>query len=113
METKAPIVPAAFAACDLRVGSIQTAEPLDNARRAAYVLHIDFGPLGVLKSTAQIAGQYTTDALIGKQVVAVVNLPAKQVGKHLSRCLVLGAVHDDAVSLLEVVHAVPNGTPIA
>lgn len=111
-----PIAPtvdiATFAASDLRVGTILSAALLEDARRPALVLHIDFGPLGTLKSTAQITADHTPDEVVGKRVVAVVNLPPKQVGTHTSRCLVLGAVHGAHVGLLSVPDTVPNGTRI-
>ena len=90
MEPKAPISPADFAACDLRVGTIVGASPLENARQPAYVLQLDFGPLGMLKSTAHLAADYTATELIGKQIVAVVNFPPRQIGKFMSEVLVLG-----------------------
>jgi len=113
MERKDPIEASNFAACDLRIGTIQSATLLEGARQPAYVLHIDFGALGMLKSTAQLVQDYTPAALEGRQVVAVVNLPPKQVGAHQSRCLVLGAVQDGHVTLLEVGSPLPPGTPIA
>ncbi len=113
MHIKPTIEPADFAACDIRVGTIESAERLESARTPAFVLHIDFGALGTVKSTAQLAGDYTAAELIGKQIAAVVNFPPKQVGHHQSRCLVLGAVADGHVSLLEIAKPVPPGSPIA
>ena len=113
MEPKATVSPADFAACDLRIGTILSAEPLENARKPAYVLRIDFGPMGILKSTAQLALDYSEQELQGKQVVAVVNFPPKQVGPHQCRCLVLGAVQGANVSLLELPRSVPAGTPVS
>jgi len=101
-----------FSASDLRVGTILDAAPLEAARSPAYVLRIDFGPLGILKSTAQIAKDHSTEELAGRKVVAVVNLAPKQVGSHTSRCLVLGAVHGPHVGLLSVPDGVPDGTRI-
>lgn len=101
-----------FAASDMRVGVILSAEPLENARRPAYVLEVDFGALGVLKATSQLVEDHTPEDLIGRKVVAVVNLPPKQVGHHTSRCLVLGAVHGPHVGLLSVPVNVPLGTRI-
>ena len=101
-----------FAASDMRVGAILSAEPLENARRPAFVLEVDFGPLGTLKATAQLVEDHTPQDLIGRKVVAVVNLPPKQVGHHTSRCLVLGAVHGPHVGLLSVPDNVPLGTRI-
>ena len=113
MKPKPTIDPVDFAACDLRVGTVQSAALLEEARRPAYVLLVDFGPIGVLKSTAQLVGDYSPEELKGKQVVALVNVPPKQVGRHMSCCLVLGAVRGEHVSLLEVPVPVPPGTPIA
>ena len=113
METKPLISPSQFAGCDLRVGVILSAQTLQGARKPAYVLKVDFGVLGTLKSTAQLAGDYTAKELEGKRIVAVVNFPPKQVGKHQSRCLVLGAVSGGHVTLLELNRNVVPGTPIA
>lgn len=101
-----------FAASDLRAGTVLSAAPLEGARRPALVLRIDFGPLGVLKSTAQITVDHAPEDIIGRRVVAVVNLPPRQVGTHTSRCLVLGAVHGPHVGLLSVPDTVPDGTRI-
>lgn len=113
MEAKAPIAPADFFACDIRVGRIVSAEIMKDAIRPAYVLMIDFGPLGVLKSTAQLVHDYSPGELKDRSIVAVVNFPPKQVGKHLSQCLVLAAVTDEETSLIEVIRDMPPGTPIA
>jgi tRNA-binding protein len=107
-----PIEFSQFAECDMRVGTILSVQDLAEARQPAYVLDLDFGPLGILKSTAQIKADHTKASLVGQQIVAVVNLPPKQVGNHTSRCLVLGAVHGDHVGLLSVPKSVPNGTRI-
>ncbi|MEM1437323.1 MAG: tRNA-binding protein [Pseudomonadota bacterium] len=85
-----------FEAVELRVGRIISAEPFPEARKPAYILHVDFGEsLGVKKSSAQITELYTTDELIGKRVVAVVNFPKKQIGPVMSECLVTG-FHNEA-----------------
>lgn len=101
-----------FAACDLRVATVIEAHVLEGARRPAYVLQLDFGPLGIFKSTAQLTVDYTPESLLHRKVVAMVNLPPKQVGPHTSRCLVLGGVHGEHVGLLSVPDSVPNGTRI-
>ena len=113
MEAKAPVAPADFFACDIRVGRIISAEIMKDAIRPAYVLMIDFGPLGMMKSTAQLVHDYSPGELLDRSIVAVVNFPPKQVGKHLSQCLVLAAVTDKESSLIEVLGKVPPGTPIA
>lgn len=82
-----------FAKIELRVGRVLSAEPLPKARRPAYVLQVDFGALGVKKSSAQITDLYQPAELVGKLVVAVVNFPKKQIGSLMSECLVTG-FHD-------------------
>jgi tRNA-binding protein len=82
-----------FAALDVRVGTIVAAHVLRGARKPAYALSIDFGPLGQKSCSAQIAGLYETEELVGLQVVAIVNLPAKRVAGFDSEVLVL-AVDD-------------------
>lgn len=101
-----------FLKVDIRVGTILSAAPFPEARKPAYKLLIDFGPLGQRKTSAQITKRYTCDELVGKQVAAVVNFPTKQIANFISECLVLGAVNEEDVALLEV-ESVPNGSRIA
>ena len=101
-----------FLKVELRVGRVLSAEVFAQARKPAYVLHVDFGPaLGVRKSSAQVTAHYTPDELVGRLVVAVVNFPKKQVGPLMSECLVTG-FHDadGAVALCVPDRDVPLGT---
>lgn len=104
-----------FEQVDLRVGTIVTAEVFEQARRPAYILHIDFGPdIGVLKSSAQITDLYQTDGLVGQQVIGVVNFPPKQIGPIQSQCLITGFPQTDgSVVLIQPERAVENGSKLA
>ena len=106
-----PITYADFEKVDIRVGRITRAEPYPEARKPAYKLWVDFGPeIGEKRSSAQITRHYTPETLIGRQVLAVVNFPPRQIGKVLSEVLVLGLpVADGAVVLIGPGHEVPLG----
>ena|ERR1700722_9989090 len=81
----------AFAQIDIRVGTVVAAEPFPEARRPAFKLKIDFGPeIGVKRSSAQLTSNYELDALVGRQVAAVVNFAPRQIGPFMSEVLVLG-----------------------
>ena len=110
--TIAPLTWAEFEHVDLRVGTIIEARPFPEARRPAFQLLIDFGPeIGLKKSSAQITHHSTPAGLVGRQVLAVINFPPKQIGKFRSEVLVTG-VADAAghIVLASVVGAVPNGS---
>ena len=83
-----------FEKVDMRVGVVTDAEEFPEARRPAYRLRIDFGPLGVKRASAQITNHYRPSELIGRRVIAVVNFPPKQVGPFVSEVLVLGAYNE-------------------
>lgn len=103
-----------FLKVELRVGRVLSAEAFAQARKPAYILHVDFGPeLGVRKSSAQVTAHYTPDELVGRLVVAVVNFPKKQIGPLMSECLVTG-FHDadGAVALCVPDRDVPLGTKL-
>ncbi|MGY6705158.1 tRNA-binding protein [Roseinatronobacter sp.] len=100
-----------FMKVDIRAGRITRAEPFPEARKPAIKLWIDFGPdLGEKKSSAQITALYTPETLIGRQVMAVVNFPPRQIGPFMSEVLVLGASDTEGrISLLAPDHDVPLG----
>lgn len=102
-----------FTKVDLRVGTIIEVNDFPDARQPAYQLTIDFGELGVKKSSAQITTVYNKLDLLNKQIVAVVNFPKKQIAKFMSECLVLGAVNGKDVILLNPQLKVKNGSIVS
>ena len=102
-----------FSKVDLRVGTIVEVEDFPEARNPAYKLTIDFGDLGLRKSSAQITTLYAKDDLINRQVIAVINFPKKQIANFKSECLVLGAVNDNDVMLLQPEVQVKNGSNVS
>jgi len=100
-----------FEKVDIRIGTILEAKPFPEARKAAYQMLIDFGPeLGLKRSSAQITQHYRCEELIGKQVLAVVNFPPKQIGPFKSEVLVLGLSDDlNAIILVSPDRRLVNG----
>ena len=100
-----------FLKLDIRAGTIVKVEDFPEARKSAYKLEIDFGPLGIKRSSAQITHRYQKEDLLGKQVIGVVNFPPKQIGKFFSEVLTLGLPDvGEHVVLLEPTFKVPNGS---
>lgn len=99
-----------FEKVDIRSGTILEVTDFPKAKKPAYQLKIDFGPLGIKQSSAQITRHYEKSTLIGKQVLAVVNFPVKQIANFFSECLVLGVYDTEGeVILLQPERMVENG----
>lgn len=100
-----------FMTVDIRVGTVTDAQPFPEARKPAIKLWIDFGDeIGIRKTSAQITQHYAPEALIGKQVMAVVNFPPRQIGPFMSEVLTLGVMDRDGnVVLISPDHRVPDG----
>jgi tRNA-binding protein len=104
------IQPADFAKVDIRIGTILEVFPFPKAKKPAWQLHIDFGPeIGIKRSSAQITQKYDAQQLLGKQVLAVVNFPPKQIAHFSSEVLVLGLDTEKGVVLLSADEPVSNG----
>lgn len=102
-----------FEKIDIRVGTIVNALPFEKAKNPAYQLTIDFGELGTKRSSAQITKLYSQTDLIGKQIIAVVNFPPKQIANFFSECLVLGVVGSEKeIILLQPERSTLNGLKI-
>ena len=104
-----------FEQLDIRTGTIKEARVFEKARKPAYQLVIDFGSeIGIKQSSAQITHLYQPENLVGMQVIALVNIPARQIANFISECLVLGAVNTNgSVVLLQPQQTIANGLKIA
>jgi len=102
-----------FTKVEMRAGTIISAEIFEEARNPAYKMFVDFGTYGIRKTSAQITKLYQADALVGKQVIAVLNFPPKQIANLMSECLVLGVIGEGKdVILLQPERGVENGARI-
>lgn len=102
-----------FLKIDIRVGTIIQVDDFPKARKPAYQLHIDFGALGIKKSSAQITDLYTKNDLLNRQITAVVNLKPRQIANFISQCLVLGVYNKEGeVVLLENASSIKNGEQV-
>jgi tRNA-binding protein len=102
-----------FTNIDLRVGTILEVNDFPAAQKPAYQLLIDFGPIiGIKKSSAQLTTSYTKSSLLGRQIIANINFKPKQIANFISECLVLAAVNDSGVLLLQPEKTTPNGAVI-
>lgn len=102
-----------FEKIDIRSGTVLEVTEFPQAKKKAYQLRIDFGPLGIKQSSAQITHHYTPEGLIGKQIIAVINFPPKQIANFFSECLVLGVYDENKqVILIQPDQGVSNGQRI-
>ena len=102
-----------FTKVDIRIGTIIKVEDFPNAIKPAYQIQIDFGNLGIKKTSAQITRLYTKDELLNKQVCVVVNFKPKQIANFMSECLILGVQNKENVVLLEVNTKIKNGETVS
>ena len=102
-----------FEKVQICAGTVLRVEEFPEARKPAWKLWVDFGPLGVKKTSAQVKALYSAEELIGRQILGVVNFPPKQVGPFVSEFLLTGFHTDEGVVIALVERAVPNGTRLA
>jgi tRNA-binding protein len=102
-----------FLKVDIRIGTVIEVNDFPKARKPAYQLHIDFGELGIKKSSAQITDLYTKEELLNRQVTAIVNFKSRQIANFMSECLVLGVYNEDnQVVLLQASKTIKNGEQV-
>lgn len=102
-----------FQSLDIRIGTIVEIADFTKARKPAYQLTIDFGDLGIKQSSAQITDLYHKSDLINRQIMALVNIPPRQIADFQSQCLVMGVLGENGVVLLAPESKVPNGSPVS
>ncbi len=102
-----------FQALDIRIGTITEVVDFNKAHKPAYQLTIDFGDIGLKKSSAQITVLYRKSELINRQIIALVNIPSRKIADFQSQCLVMGVLGGQGVVLLAPESSVPNGSPVA
>ena len=102
-----------FEKLDIRIGTIISASDFKRAKNPSYQIEIDFGELGTKKSSAKITDLYDKEDLIGKQIIAIVNFPKKQIANFFSECLILGVIGENKeITILSTTLPVKNGLPI-
>ena len=101
-----------FSKVDIRIGTIIDVKDFEKARKPAYQLKIDFGELGIKKTSAQITALYSKEELQNKQVLAIINFKSKQIANFMSECLILGIQNDNEVTLLQPKQTVNNGMQV-
>ena len=111
-DTSAPLTWQEFTRVQMHIGTVVSADPFPEARNPSYKLAIDFGPLGARKTSAQITDKYQAEELVGRQVIAVLNFPPKQIANMMSECLVLGGMEKKVVALRQPDSRVANGTRV-
>ncbi len=102
-----------FTKVDIRIGTIIQVNDFEKARKPAYQIKIDFGELGIKKTSAQITKLYSKNDLLNRQVLAVVNFKPKQIANFMSECLILGIQKGDEVTLLQAQKPVKNGSVVS
>jgi tRNA-binding protein len=102
-----------FIKVDVRIGTIKEVKEFPKAKKPAYQILIDFGTIGIKKSSAQITELYTKEKLLGKQVIAIINFNPRQIANFMSECLILGVYNKDGhVVLLQTSQPIKNGEQI-
>ena len=112
-HTNEPLTWDEFSRVDMRVGTVIHAEVFKEARKPAYKIQVDFGEMGIRKTSAQVTDLYSCEELVGKQIIGVVNFPPKQIANIKSEFLLLGAIGDAGeVTILQTERKVINGLKI-